>query len=106
MTDGDALTHRLNDLTSHFSRHVSETNSQLEELKKNIGSAQTLVADLQTPTTCAPPVVPKNTDICFSPPPAPAPSDVPDVPVSQQLPDPYKLYEGNPFVEFDAGILD
>ena len=38
MTDGDALTHRLNNLTSHFSRHVSKANSQLEELKKNIVS--------------------------------------------------------------------
>ena len=101
MTDGDALTHRLNDLTSHFSRHVRKANSQLEELKKNIVSAQTLVADFQTPTTCAPPVVPENTDICS--PPAPVPSDVS---VSQQSPTPFTLYEGNPFAEFDAGILD
>ena len=101
MTDGDALTHRLNDLTSHFSRHVRKANSQLEELKKNIVSAQTLVEDLQTPTTCAPPVVPENNDI--SPAPAPVPSDAP---VSQQSPNPFTLHEGNPFAEFDAGILD
>ena len=108
MTDGDTLTHRLNDLTAHFSRHVSEANSQLEELRRNIDSAQTLVADIQTPATSrrALPVVPEIADISFSPSPAPVPSDVP---VSQQSPgnlDPFKLYDGNPFAEFEAGLLD
>ena len=54
-------------------------------------------------------ISPENADICFSPPSAPARSDVPAFPVSQQSPgnlDPYILYEGNPFAEFDVGTLD
>ena len=103
MTDGDTLTKRLNHLTLNFSRHVGEANSQMEELKKNIDAAQTLIADLQAPVT-----VPERGDntLISSPAPPLSPSGTPCSSLKQGNPCPYELYEGNPFGEFTADILD
>ena len=98
MTDGETLTNQLDDLTAHFSRHVGDANTQLENLRRSIDSAQKMIDELQAPTVTLPDRAVDQT--------TPSPVTVPSSPTTGNLDCPYKLFEGNPFSEFDANELD
>ena len=98
MTDGETLTNQLDDLTAHFSRHVGDANIQLENLKRSIDSAQKMIDGLQAPTVTLPDRAVDQT--------TPSPDTVSSPPTPGNLDCPYKLFEGNPFSEFDAHELD